>query len=121
MEMSMREFVDFCNDRGYLTAQAHPFREASYIDHVRLFTNCECVETFNACRDKSCNDLASYYCDAYGKTGIGGSDIHRFGQQTLSGMEFDEPAESIEDLISLIRSGKGKILRRRNVLATINP
>lgn len=121
MDMSMREFVDFCNERGYLTVQAHPFREARYIDHIRLFTNCECVETFNACRNEKCNDLARYYCDAYGKIGIGGSDNHHFSQKILSGMEFEKPADSIEDLIALIRSGKGKIIRSQNVLTAENP
>ena len=113
-EMDLRSLCDFCREIGALAVQAHPFREASYIDHIRLYPNCEGVETFNSARDQRCNDLAAYYAKAYGKVSIGGSDIHHVSQKTLSGMAFDEEVHSMEQLIALIRSGKGEILNVPN-------
>ena len=60
--MDLRTFADFCRARGILAVQAHPFREDSYIDHIRLYPNCEGVETLNAARNALCNDLGVILC-----------------------------------------------------------
>ena len=113
--MDLRTFADYCRDHDVLAVQAHPFREDSYIDHIRLYPNCEGVEAFNAARNALCNDLGAYYAKAYNKIAIGGSDIHHTNQKFLSGMEFDEEVTSMDQLIALLRSGKGQILRTTNL------
>jgi len=112
--MDLRTFVKFCKDSDVLAVQAHPFRTAEYIDHIRLYTDCEGVETLNACRDARCNDLGAYYAKAYNKLAVGGSDIHHTDQKMLSGMAFDDNVQSAEQLIALLRAGKGQIIYAPN-------
>lgn len=114
LSMRMSEFCDFCAASGVLAVQAHPFREAAYIDHIRLFPRVEGVEVFNACRNERCNRLGKLYAEEYGKLQIGGSDIHGKTQKILSGMSFDEEAESEEELIALLRAGRGEIVVQEN-------
>ena len=118
MSMTMKQFCIFCRENGALVVQAHPFREASYIDHIRLFPETEGVETFNSCRNELCNKLGAFYADAYGKISIGGSDCHHANQPILSGMAFDEKLQSEEDFIEKLRQGKGQIFKKENVLLT---
>lgn len=113
--MDLRSFADYCREHGVLAVQAHPFREDSYIDHIRLYPNCEGVETFNAARNTLCNDLSAYYAKAYGKIAVGGSDIHHTNQKMLSGMAFEEEVTSIKELIALLRAGKGQIVCAPNL------
>ena len=113
-DMDFRTLARFCRERGLLAVQAHPFREAGYIDHIRLYPDCEGVETLNAARNSLCNDLGAYYARSYGKIAIGGSHIHHLTQKMLSGMAFDEEAKDIGQLIRLIREGKGQIIHQVN-------
>lgn len=115
MNMSMREFCDYCMENGALAVQAHPFREADYIDHIRLYPNVEGVEVYNACRNDKCNALGKYYADIYGKTETAGSDLHHISQEIISGMAFDEKIRSERHFIEMLRSGKGKIFKIVNV------
>lgn len=109
-EMDLRRFAGYCKEHGILAVQAHPFREASYIDHIRLYPDYEGVETYNAARNALCNELSAFYAKSYGKIATGGSDIHHTNQKILSGMAFDEEINSMEQLISAIRSGTGTII-----------
>lgn len=117
MQMSMREFCAFCPGHGALAVQAHPFREAAYIDHIRLYPDAEGVETFNACRTELCNKLGKFYAESYGKIKLGGSDLHSPDQKILSGMEFEERLFSERDFIRRLRAGEGKILGKENKYA----
>ena len=112
--MDLRSLADFCREQGALAVQAHPFREDSYIDHIRLYPNCEGVEALNSARTSLCNDLGFYYAKAYGKIATGGSDLHRPEQKMLSGMAFDEEVTSVGQLVTLLRAGKGTILHQPN-------
>lgn len=114
-QIDLRDFADLCKDLGVLAVQAHPFREASYIPHIRLYTNCEGVETLNASSSTLCNDLGYYYAKRYDKIITGGSDIHCVGQPMLSGMAFDEEVTSVQQLVALLRAGKGQIIYAPNV------
>lgn len=116
MQMSMRDFIDFARLNGALIVHAHPFREASYIDHIRLYPNVEAVEVYNACRTDLCNMLGENYAKAYGKLCCSGTDIHVASQQILSGMAFEEKISSVEQFIKLVREGKGEIIKQDNVL-----
>ena len=116
MSMSMKEFCIYCGEQGVLAVQAHPFREADYIDHIRLYPETEGVEVYNACRTDLCNDLGAFYAEKYGKVVTAGTDIHHFTQKKLSGMEFDKKINSEAEFIAAIRSGKGKIIKTDNVL-----
>ncbi len=116
MQMSMRDFIDFAYANKALVIHAHPFREAHYIDHIRLYPNVEGVEVFNACRTDLCNSLGENYAKAYGKLQLAGSDTHNLFQPILSGMAFEESITSVSHFIDLIRQGKGKIFYKENVI-----
>ena len=105
----MRKFIEYANGKGVLTVQAHPFREANYIDHIRLFTGTECVESFNANRSELCNNLAQYYADAYEKKKIGGSDLHAVTQKRISGVALTKRVKSVKEFIEEIRGGRYEI------------
>lgn len=97
-------------EHGALIIQAHPYREASYIDHIRLFPrHVEGVEVDNACRKDFENRMAVHYADAYGLIPFAGTDNHngkRIGR--LAGMCSDEPILDEKDFIRRVRQGTMK-------------
>lgn len=110
MEMRVKDFCGFVRNAGGLVVQAHPFREAEYIDHIRLFPSCvDGLETVNACRDVRCNRLAGNLAEEYGLIKTAGSDIHGRAQKILAGMEFEEKITSGEDFARRVKRGEGKI------------
>ena len=109
MDMPMRKFIDFANENGAFTVQAHPFREAAYIDHIRLYTNVAGVEIYNAGRDRRSNSLAETFAEAYGKIKMSGSDLHSASARpTLGGVEFDEKIRDVAHFIELCKAGKAR-------------
>lgn len=111
---NMRKFIEYANGKGWMTAQAHPFREASYIDHIRLFPGSECVESFNANREELCNKLGDFYADAYGKRKIGGSDLHAITQKLLSGVALEKRVKNVQEFMEEIRLGRYEIVKKEN-------
>lgn len=116
MGLSMRDFARFCKENGAIAVQAHPFREDFYIDHIRLYSDCEGVEVYNAGRNDLCNRLGRFYAESYQKIKTAGSDLHRKDQPMLGGMEFEEEIKSETHFVELLRNGKGKLIQKRNIL-----
>ena len=121
MEMTKREEMAFLMENGAFIVQAHPFREAKYIDHIRLFPkSVNAVEVCNASMINKCptaNVMADYYADQYGLLKIAGSDNH-VGERikVLAGIETDTPAEDEKELIEMIRAGKARLFTMENPL-----
>lgn len=92
---------------GALIIQAHPFRDANYIDHIRLYPkSVEGVEIYNGCRNDFENDMARLYAEHYGLIPFAGTDNHRAGlQKTFGGMESATPVNSVEEFIAGVRNG----------------
>lgn len=110
MEMRVTQFAPFARSEGALVVQAHPYREANYIDHIRLFPSVvDGVEVFNATMHESTNRLAEILANAYGLKMTAGSDIHGKGQETLGGVAFREKIKSERDFIDKIKRGEGSI------------
>ena len=105
------EELKFFVEQGALVIQAHPFREAGYIDHIRLYPRCvHGVETVNACRTDFENKMATIYAESYGLLKIAGSDNHIGKEQTkLAGIKFDSPLRSEADFINRVMNGYGEI------------
>ena len=115
MRMSVRAFLSFARANGALCVQAHPYREADYIDHIRLYpSDAEGMETINAARDERCNRLADILADEYALLKTGGSDIHVSSQKFLSGVETETPLESIEAFVEAVRAGRAKPFLQEN-------
>ena len=66
MNMKKSDELAFMMENGALIIQAHPFREAFYIDHIRLFPrHVHGVEIVNANRPEKENNLAKIYTNHY--------------------------------------------------------
>ena len=101
MDMDKTTELTFMMEQGALVIQAHPFREAHYIDHIRLYPHCvHGIETINAERTDQCNDLGNYFADSYGFHKTAGSDNHIAGAaKRLAGMISSEPLKDEADFI----------------------
>ena len=99
---------------GALIIQAHPFREAVYIDHIRLFPrHIHGVEIYNAGRDAGQNEMARIYCEHYGLIAFAGSDNHMGGGATrLGGVGSDEPVLSELDFVSKVKNGETSVFSK---------
>ncbi len=115
-DMPMRRRLDFLMSAGALVIQAHPFREANYIDHIRLFPrSVHSIEIFNACRTDFENQMAEQYAENYGLFKFAGSDNHVAGKiKRLAGMEFDTPLSDEQDFAKRIIAGEGRIFTKNN-------
>lgn len=110
MNMKKSDELAFLMENGALIIQAHPFREASYIDHIRLFPrHIHGVEVINANRTKEENNLAKIYAEHYDLIEFAGSDNHTASKQKeIAGVCFDEPICSIEEFIEKAKNRNAK-------------
>ena len=110
LEMPKSEELPFMMEQGALVIQAHPFREAFYIDHIRLFPRCvHGVEVFNACRKDLENEMAKRYADAYGLLHFAGSDTHHLTQKRFTGLKFETPILDEKDFINRVKNSEYEI------------
>lgn len=111
MDMKKSEELEFLKESGALVIQAHPYREAAYIDHIRLFPrNIHGVEIVNANRNEQENLMAKIYAENYGLLKFAGSDNHiASGQKKLAGVCFVEPICSADDFVDKVKNGKAEI------------
>jgi len=114
MEMKKREQLEYFMASGALVIQAHPYREAKYIDHIRLFPrSVHGVELLNACRTDFENELAEQYAKNYGLLPFAGSDNHHGPDQPrLAGMQYETPLVDELDFVARVKSGEGTIFSK---------
>ena len=107
MEMKRKDELAFMAAHGALIIQAHPYREADYIDHIRLFPrSVHGVEVINACCSDSVNKMAQLYAENYQLLSFAGSDNHSGAQQRkLAGVCCSEPVRDVGDFIQKVKSG----------------
>lgn len=109
MEMSTKEFLCFAVQAGGLVVQAHPYREADYIDHIRLFpSDVHGMEMRNPNRDARTNMLADLLAAAYSLVRFAGSDIHNAAQKELAGMKFRQKITSERDFAERVKRDEGE-------------
>lgn len=110
MDMDKRTELAFMRAEGGYVVHAHPYREAGYIDHIRLYPrSIDAVETNNACRTDFENRMAKLYAENYGFPETAGSDNHHAFREHLAGMETEQPLECEADYVNAMREGKAKI------------
>lgn len=116
MEMKKSDELALMMENEALVIQAHPYREASYIDHIRLFPRCiHGVEIVNACRSEEENQMAKIFAEHYGLLEFAGSDNHSGANQpNLAGVCFTDPILSIQDFIQKVKNKKAKIFTITN-------
>lgn len=117
MDMDKTTELTFMMEQGALVIQAHPFREAHYIDHIRLYPHCvHGIETINAERTDQCNDLGNYFADSYGFHKTAGSDNHVAGAaKRLAGMISSEPLKDEADFIKHVLADDMELFLEDNV------
>ena len=77
LEMEKREELAFLMEAGAFVVQAHPYREAHYIDHIRLFPrSVHGVEVVNSSQTPAANKMAAVYAKQYSLLETYGSDNH---------------------------------------------
>ena len=116
MDMKKSDELTFMMEQGALVIQAHPYREASYIDHIRLFPrNVHGVEVVNANRTEEENQMAKLYAQNYNLIAFAGSDNHSAAKQKkLAGVFCENPICSVEDFISKVKDNQIKIFTFTN-------
>lgn len=119
MDMPKSAELPYLMNAGALVVQAHPYREASYIDHIRLFPRCvEGAETLNGNRKPFENEMAEAYAAAYGLLRTAGTDNHVGGAaRHLAGMICDVPLKDEADFIAHVRAGDMKLFYEERVPA----
>ena len=116
MEMKKSRELPFLMLHGALVIQAHPYREAGYIDHIRLFPRCvHGIEVINAERKDEENEMASIYARHYGLLEFAGSDNHVGpAKKRFAGMESDTPILDELDFVKRVKSGEMRVFTRDN-------
>ena len=97
-------------EAGALIIQAHPFREASYIDHIRLYPrHVHGVEVYNSSQKdlEFRTAMAKHYADSYGLLHFAGTDNHvGAGRKLLGGMESPTAIKDEMDFVARVKSGE---------------
>ena len=111
MDMKKTDELALMRESGALVIQAHPYREADYIDHIRLFPrSVDGVEIVNATVNDLGNRMANFYAENYELRPFGGSDNHSAHDRVrLAGVGSDKPADSVDDFIAMFKSGDMKV------------
>lgn len=111
--MKKTEELNLMMNEGALVIQAHPFREANYIDHIRLFPrSVHGVEICNACGNDFQNEMAKNYADAYGLLYTAGSDAHSVKRNKFAGISTEEPILDEQDFIERVKSRNVQIFKK---------
>lgn len=112
--MQKSDELKLMTEAGALVVQAHPYREANYIDHIRLYPWCvQAVEIFNASQRDFVNQMAELYAKHYDLIPFAGSDNHSAsGQRILGGMESDFPIESEAHFVESVLARKMRPFRK---------
>ena len=116
MDMTKRKELAFMMECGALVIQAHPFREAYYIDHIRLFPRqVHGIEVLNANRGDAENQMATLYADHYKLLKTAGSDNHVGRKQPrLAGLCTKTPIVDELDFINRVKNRETEIFSMEN-------
>lgn len=105
-----KQFLQLVKDSGGYSVQAHPYREAGYIDMIQLLPrDVDAVETVNASRTDFENEMADIYATKYNLSKICGTDNHVGKREHIAALELNFRANSIQDIISAIKNTEHKI------------
>ena len=118
LSMKKSEELRYMAEQGAFVVQAHPYREADYIDHIRLFPRCvHAVEIINSNQSADANRMAAHYAKQYGLMITCGSDNHWAGDvfehlqkkgldPTVAGMCSETAVQSVQDYAKMIKAGQ---------------
>lgn len=101
MKLSPKAYMQKVREDGAIVVHAHPFREAGYIDMIRLMPrDVDGVEIYNAWRTDFENAMAKQYAQNYGLWASAGSDNHSAGKiRRLAGIEASRRYTDLKELL----------------------
>lgn len=111
----INQYINLVHECGGFVVHPHPFREAGYIDTIRLYPRLvDGVEVENAShRDPKFNERARCYAESYGLPMTGGSDTHDVWNYPGGGIAIEKPLETAFDYLDRLKNGEiTKILTR---------
>ncbi|MBR7185573.1 MAG: PHP domain-containing protein [Clostridia bacterium] len=109
-ELHINDYYDLVHRDGGYVVHAHPFREARYIDMIRLAPRkVDAVETINACRTPFENCMANLYAENYALPKICGSDNHRGPIPQLTSLDLPFRAGSVEEIVQAALRGESTL------------
>lgn len=98
--------LKFREDGGFVT-QAHPFSEATYIDHIRLYPfQIDAVEVYNGKQPKRANEMAKIFCESYGLLQMTGSDRHDLVLGDDCSVLVEKKCKTVSEFITLIKNNE---------------
>lgn len=110
MEADMNGYCDLVRNEGGIIIHAHPFREAFYIDMIRLLPRkTDGVEVLNGSQKDFENNRALEYARNYGLFETAGSDTHHITQNRLCGIQLTRPLRDAHDMADALRRREAEI------------
>lgn len=107
--LTLNDYCDLVHESGGYMVHAHPFREADYIDYIRLLPRkVDAVETINACRTEFENKMANQYADSYSLPKMCGSDNHKGYQERVAALLLDFKAENSAEIMKAVMENRHK-------------
>lgn len=104
------QYCDEVHAAGGTIVHAHPFREAPYIEMLRLVPrHVDAVEALNANRTDFENSVAKQYAENYGLPLCAGTDNHIGETNRFCAMGFERRAENVRGLMTMLLNGEGRI------------
>lgn len=105
MQWTPAEYFGRVRADGGMVIQAHPYRQASYIDTIRLMPwHVDGVEVCNASNRDFDNEMAVHYAKMYNLPMYAASDNHSGKVRRLAGVEADRRYDSIVDMLKAAAS-----------------
>lgn len=107
LSLHITEYLDLARADGGFVVHAHPFREAGYIDMIRLVPRqVDAVEVVNAARDNFVNKLAAEYAAHYSLLEFAGTDNHSGFTRKKAGLESSRRLTGIDDMIRSLKDNE---------------
>lgn len=110
LSWTVRDYMKRVREAGGMVIHAHPFREADYIDHIRLIPReCDGVEVINTSMKNEVNRCAEWYAEQYGLIKSAGSDNHVGKRTKLGGVYLPERITDEQHFIRLMKDGRAEL------------
>ena len=107
VDMPIRQCLEFFMCEGAFIVQAHPFRESSYIEMIRLLPrHVHGVEVLNSNRNDTENGAAEVYAKYYNLFRLAGTDNHLGpNQKRFCGIDSEIEITTPRDLRKIAETG----------------
>lgn len=108
-KMGIKEFSQIAKKNNIFLVQAHPFRDGKFYPTPEYV---DAIEVYNSnIRHDDFSERSYELAKEYGLYMSAGSDAHRIEDVGRSGIMSENEIKTIEDFISLLKSGEAKIIK----------